>query len=1214
MLDHFANAIVLSDNESFDAMEVDEPEDMMAPPEVLEINDDAQFRDESVPQPYGSIDHLHAGDAPSIALQNNPLGVPQTPHESESGGAQEFPSVYTRLDLLPMQSSSFGNTLRDPTGRLDLLKASQVRKNDTRKRPVEVVVLSDSEEDTPGLSLRHGTFLERAGKTQSPLPLPSANTHNPSALLNRPNGAQALRQGSGTGNLTPVMAGNADPMDQSLFSWDRSKQSNSRQNGVVSLESLATPDTGLHSTNEDSLTEVSDLTKLITYHPTPEVAQIESDDELEEVSKEVAEKAATFKLTSFNLTYQDLYYNKPIPVYHAGAYNPNSRLEVRIEPRIPTATQLQDKYNELKRYIETQTNERYRLVDLYGQLKADIDARLAAELDPGQVLIDRINQTSHKIHGLDKGLQDLKNEEHTLVNSIQRMIYENQYITPIAAKPNNQPSLHMNPYAKPNEDETHLIELFKGAFSDTNTDDMAETPDLLAIKLLDHQKQGLFWLLKKEEKNIGCLLADDMGLGKTVQTIALVMAHRPKFDEPNTTLIVGPVSLLRQWQAEFESKLKPTHTLKTILYHNTYKKKLDTFKRLSKYDIVFVSYTTLANEYKKHFGLSVEKVNDIDEDEDQTNYTSPFYSPSAKFFRIVLDEAHYIKNKDSQASKSVARLKAVHRMCLTGTPMQNKISELWPVLRFLRTKPYDDLGKFMTQIAGPLLPKNESFDDYELNAAMKRLRALLTAIMLRRTKTSTIDGKPLIVLPDKTIEQVFVEMTEAEKEYYTSMETSIQNTARTMLNDTASRTGFVGILALLIRLRQACIHKFLVEVGELRAAHKHASLKQTLETNYRMVKSMPRDLRSQISISLRPKIQEVKPLKKEGRGSRAKIKKALPLEDHLNRLDMLLHEDENVKKIAGQTDEEYVYESVSDSENDSGLDDVQLTCPLCFDVVGEDQIVIFLGCGHMICSDCVNNFLEGNGAVYGMVQGSLATQCMTCQAAVSKNQLVPYTIFEKITQERLTSNELVESLLSTRTDTYEEKYRALIKTQDFYQSAKVRKVLEILRLVFAASATDKIIIFSNFTVTFDMLKVVFRAGNIPFLRYDGTMGVDEKNATIEKFYQGSERVLLISLRAGNVGLTLTCASHVILMDPFWNPYVEEQAMDRAHRLGQLQKVTVYRILTMDSVEKRIMELQERKKELIGAALDENALKSSSTLGRNELGYLFGLNTLDGVRS
>jgi len=101
--------------------------------------------------------------------------------------------------------------------------------------------------------------------------------------------------------------------------------------------------------------------------------------------------------------------------------------------------------------------------------------------------------------------------------------------------------------------------------------------------------------------------------------------------------------------------------------------------------------------------------------------------------------------------------------------------------------------------------------------------------------------------------------------------------------------------------------------------------------------------------------------------------------------------------------------------------------------------------------------------------------------------------------------------------------------------------------------------------------------------------------------------MLISLKAGNAGLNLVAASQVIILDPFWNPYIEMQAVDRAHRIGQQNKVEVHRILIEGTVEDRIIELQNQKRNLVESALDENASKSMGRLDIRQLAFLFNGN-------
>lgn len=124
------------------------------------------------------------------------------------------------------------------------------------------------------------------------------------------------------------------------------------------------------------------------------------------------------------------------------------------------------------------------------------------------------------------------------------------------------------------------------------------------------------------------------------------------------------------------------------------------------------------------------------------------------------------------------------------------------------------------------------------------------------------------------------------------------------------------------------------------------------------------------------------------------------------------------------------------------------------------------------------------------------------------------------------------------------------------------------------------------------------------------MNAKVRSEIISRFYsEEDKRVLLISMKAGNSGLTLTCANHVVIVDPFWNPYVEEQAQDRCYRISQTREVTVHRLFIKNSVEDRILELQKLKRDMVDAAMDAKKIKDINKLGTRELGFLFGLNSL-----
>jgi SNF2 family DNA or RNA helicase len=210
--------------------------------------------------------------------------------------------------------------------------------------------------------------------------------------------------------------------------------------------------------------------------------------------------------------------------------------------------------------------------------------------------------------------------------------------------------------------------------------------------------------------------------------------------------------------------------------------------------------------------------------------------------------------------------------------------------------------------------------------------------------------------------------------------------------------------------------------------------------------------------------------------------------------------------------------------------------------------------------------------------------------------------------------------------------RRLKKT--FEPSAKTIRTLELLEEIKDRGGGEKTIVFSNFTSFLDIIETTLYDHRTlsNYVRYDGSMTSNERNDAVLEFTENPNcGVMLVSLRSGNAGLNLTAANHVIMLDPFWNPFVEYQAADRCHRIGQQRPVTIHRVLigqddpqdgdrvTGDgapkdpsvgyTVEDRILNLQEKKRRLVETALDETAGRQVSRLGVRELGYLFGLNSL-----
>lgn len=349
----------------------------------------------------------------------------------------------------------------------------------------------------------------------------------------------------------------------------------------------------------------------------------------------------------------------------------------------------------------------------------------------------------------------------------------------------------------------------------------------LKVELMDHQVLGLKFLLqmekvkpaqrtyldllygtqkipteetdKKEDKNkiiltsdsyfnVGGILADDMGLGKTVQAIALILENRSKNDDSNkTTLIVCPAPLITQWCNEFEDKAP---CLKILSFHGP--KRPNDSSIVHKYDVVITSYQTLNAENDKS--------------------KSCLFDKDYPFRRVILDEAHTIKNTDTKANKSCCNIVAKRRWCLTGTPIQNKISELYGLLKFLGLNNYENKNYWNLKIGS--LENNKKTDSSA--KLLNRLHKILDKYMLRRTKSVLNDNGKLTV--KKVNHTEILDFTPFERKLYNRLQERIINELiGSEMNLENDKNGilvknkdidfnYMGVLTYLLRLRQLCCH------------------------------------------------------------------------------------------------------------------------------------------------------------------------------------------------------------------------------------------------------------------------------------------------------------------------------------------------------------------------------------------------------------------------
>ncbi|KAH7657772.1 DNA helicase protein [Dioscorea alata] len=635
--------------------------------------------------------------------------------------------------------------------------------------------------------------------------------------------------------------------------------------------------------------------------------------------------------------------------------------------------------------------------------------------------------------------------------------------------------------------------------------------DIVLTELLPHQKEALGWLVDREdpcnlppfweEKDGGfCFLltnhqtsdrpeplrggifADDMGLGKTLTLLSLIVTNRPSYTAhgskksnsrkkpggsrkkrklneeddqvsgPRTTLVVCPKSVLSSWVTQLEEHIQ-VGALKVYLY---YQERVKDIEELKKYDIVLTTYNTVASEY----GSGASTLESID------------------WLRVVLDEAHVIKNTASKQAKAVFALNAERRWAVTGTPIQNRSSDLYSLISFLRFEPFATKTYWTSLIQLPLHKGKES--------GMLRLQSLIGTITLRRTKDTCCDGQRLVALPPKIVETCFVELSAEERECYDEMESQAQSIISRYIDAGTVLRHYSTVLYCILRLRQICND----------------------------VALCPSDIASLLPTGA--------------------------LEDVSNNPELRNR-----------------YLSMIEDGDD-------FDCPVC---LSQPEKVVITHCAHIFCEACILKVLKRTNP-----------PCPICRRQLSRSDLflVPPT---------KTSNDNEDDLQK-------------MVNFDRPLSSKVKTLLKLLITSKEANPSEKSIVFSQFRKMLILLEEPLKAAGFRVLRLDGSMSVKKRTEVIQEFGKNgshSSTVLLAALKAAGAGINLTAASRVYLVDPWWNPAVEEQAMDRVHRIGQKQEVRIIRLIVKDSIEERVLELQERKKRLVGGAFGRKDPKSQANM-------------------
>lgn len=702
--------------------------------------------------------------------------------------------------------------------------------------------------------------------------------------------------------------------------------------------------------------------------------------------------------------------------------------------------------------------------------------------------------------------------------------------------------------------------------------------------LLQHQRQGLYFMAKRERplqeqaegddlvsfwktkinasgqrmycnvitgqeqrtappETRGGILADMMGLGKTLSILSLIASttedarswgllepvqrpavesrskksdgvttQQPSFDptpvtrQVKSTLIVCPLSTVTNWEEQIKQHIRPG-ALSYHVYHGS--SRIKDAARLAAFDIVITTYGSVSNELSSR----------------RKGKGGIYPLEEVGWFRIVLDEAHMIREQSTLQFKAMCRLQAQRRWAVTGTPVQNRLDDLAALLGFLRLHPFDERLKFNRYVVEPF-----KACDPEI---VPKLRVLVDTVTLRRLKDK-------IDLPPREDLVVRLGFSPDERAVYDLFARNAQDRVQVLAGaDVGKALGgstYIHILKAILRLRLLCAHgKDLLNEEDL---------------------AVLRGMSAETAIDL---------------------------------------DDDNDGPVLSHQKAHDMFALMQDTNNDACIDcskKLNAGEAQSMDSDGQEDILGYMTpCYHVVCRPCAKNYQDRARAM--LQPGQSSVPCPVCNSVIR-----------------------VELVALRRDDVDAEhkgpaktKARAARKKIDKYNGphTKTKALMEDLLRSKAASEANpleppfKSVVFSGWTSHLDLIEVALNAAGISFARLDGSMSRAARTAAMDSFREDKRvEVILVSIMAGGLGLNLTAANSIYVMEPQYNPAAEAQAVDRVHRLGQTRPVRTVRFIMRDSFEEKMLQLQEKKTKLANLSMDGSRALDKAEAARQKL--------------
>ncbi|TVY80277.1 putative DNA helicase INO80 [Lachnellula suecica] len=734
-----------------------------------------------------------------------------------------------------------------------------------------------------------------------------------------------------------------------------------------------------------------------------------------------------------------------------------------------------------------------------------------------------------------------------------------------------------------------------------------EQPKMLQAQLKEYQLKGLNWLVNLYEHGINGILADEMGLGKTVQSISVMAYLAEKHGIWGPFLVVAPASTLHNWQQEI-TKFVPK--LKVLPYWGTgadrkvlrkfWDRKHVTYGEDAPFHVLITSYQ-----------LVVSDVN---------------YFQKMKWQYMILDEAQAIKSSQSSRWKSLLGFHCRNRLLLTGTPIQNNMQELWALLHFIMPSLFDSHDEFSEWFSKDI--ESHAQSNTKLNEGqLKRLHQILQPFMLRRVKKHVQKE-----LGDKIELDIFCDLTYRQRAYYRNLRNQI-SIMDLIEKATMGDDGDTGTLMnLVMQFRKVCNHPDLFERAETTSSYSFGHFAETASF-------MREGANINVAYSTRNLIEYALPrliwreggrLNQPGRdnekaGFRGKYLDQLmnvwkPENIYENTKDneafsWLRFSDTSVDELSTTSRKDIFARAVDvakkprrlgtlsvvyDEEEDKNFTPAQamfriVDCqdrkPLA-EITNEGYLNKLFNVAKDTWADSGLSRMEQCGRP-AVSAPPIDVFCASRGAVIERENIMfnvpmrralygPTPVEEKalITSKVPPAFYPTPKMLPTPTSEKQRFTNITVPSMRRFvtDSGKLAKLDELLFKL--KEGGHRVLLYFQMTRMIDLMEEYLTYRNYKFLRLDGSTKLEDRRDTVHDFQTRPEIfIFLLSTRAGGLGINLTSADTVIFYDSDWNPTIDSQAMDRAHRLGQTRQVTVYRMITRGTIEERIRNRALQKEEV-----------------------------------